>query len=108
MVDAPRVMLLDGDYDTSLSVAAELSEDLDATIVGVGTRRYSRLLRSKYCDAGVTLVPPEDQGYAEALLAAVEARMPDLVLPLGYHSTTQVDSVRDRMPGEVADRKSVV
>jgi len=102
MVDAPRVMLLDGDYDTSLSVAAELSEDLDATIVGVGTRRYSRLLRSKYCDAGVTLVPPEDQGYAEALLAAVEARMPDLVLPLGYHSTTQVDSVRDRMPGEVA------
>jgi len=35
--DSPRVLVLDGDNVNTLSVARELSEDLDATIIGVGT-----------------------------------------------------------------------
>lgn len=97
----PTVMVLDGDNVNALQVATELSEDLDAEIVGVGTSDWSRLLRSRHCDVGVTTVHASAPGYAERLLAAVREHEPDLLLPVGYHSVAAADAVRDRLTDAV-------
>jgi len=97
----PTVMVLDGDNDNAIQVATELSEDLDAEVVGVGTSNWSRLLRSRYCDVGVTTVPASEPGYADQLLDAVEAHRPDLLIPVGYHSVAAVDGIRDDLPDAV-------
>lgn len=97
----PTVMVLDGDNDNAIQVATELSEDLDAEVIGVGTSNWSRLLRSRYCDVGVTTVPASDPAYAELLLDAVVAHDPDLLVPVGYHSVAAADDVRDRLPESV-------
>ncbi|MHC3436672.1 carboxylate--amine ligase [Natrialbaceae archaeon A-gly3] len=98
----PRVLLLDGDYDNALAIARELSEDLEATIVGVGTSPHSRLLRSKYCDHGRVLPPPDDPLYSETLLEVIERDRPDVVLSVGYDSTAAVQSIRAAIPDAVA------
>jgi predicted ATP-grasp superfamily ATP-dependent carboligase len=90
-------MVLDGDYDNAIQVATEVSTDLDATVIGVGTSTESRLLCSKYCDVGET-VPTTGDGYAEALLEVVREHRPDVVVPVGYRSLTTIDAVRDRLP----------
>ncbi|SFR92092.1 Carbamoyl-phosphate synthase L chain, ATP binding domain [Halomicrobium zhouii] len=94
-------MVLDGDNDNAIQVATELSEDLDAEVVGVGTSNWSRLLRSRYCDVGVTTGPASEPGYADQLLDAVEAHRPDLLVPVGYHSVAAVDRIRDDLPDAV-------
>jgi len=94
-------MVLDGDNDNAIQVATELSEDLNAEVVGVGTSNWSRLLRSRYCDVGVTTVPASEPGYADQLLDAVEAHGPDLLVPVGYHSVAAVDGIRDDLPDSV-------
>ncbi|MFC6975149.1 ATP-dependent carboxylate-amine ligase [Halomicroarcula sp. GCM10025709] len=96
----PRVIVLDGDYDNAIQVATELSEDLDATIVGIGSAGNSRLLRSKYCDIGVT-ADPEADGYGEELLEIIWSHEPDVVLPVGYQSVVTLDGLRDRLPGSI-------
>ncbi|MFC4437931.1 MULTISPECIES: ATP-grasp domain-containing protein [Natrialbaceae] len=98
MRTGPRVLLLDGDYPTALVIAQELSEDLGVTIVGAGTMRYSRLLRSNYCDVAVTIPSTDDPGYLEALRAVIRAHRPQFVLPVGYESAAVLESVRDDLP----------
>ncbi|TYL38988.1 ATP-dependent carboxylate-amine ligase [Natronococcus pandeyae] len=98
MRPGPRVLLLDGDYPTALVIAQELSEDLDATIVGTGTMRHSRLLRSNYCDVAVTIPPVDDSGFLEALWSVIHAHRPQFVLPVGYESAAVLESVRDDLP----------
>ncbi|WP_323190869.1 hypothetical protein [Halostella sp. PRR32] len=98
---APRVMVLDGDYDNAIQVATEVSSDLDAVVIGVGTSTESRLLCSKYCDVGAT-VPTTGEGYGEALLDLVREYRPDIVIPVGYRSVTALDEVCDRLPDGVA------
>ena len=95
---APRVLLTDGDYDNTLAVARELSEDLDATVVGTGTSRHSRLLRSRYCDVGATVPESGGPGYAEALLAVVDEYRPDVILPIGHASVAALVGARDSLP----------
>jgi predicted ATP-grasp superfamily ATP-dependent carboligase len=102
MPPGPRVLVLDGDYPTSLTIAGELSADLEATIVGAGTSRYSRLPRSRYCDVAVTIPPPDDPDYLDALWAVLEATRPQLVLPVGYESAAALESVRDEFPDSTA------
>ena len=98
MTGKPTVMVLDGDYDNALQVAAELSRDLEATVVGVGTSERSRLCRSRYCDRGVVTVPSSHDDYPRHLLEAIDRHRPDVVVPVGYHSVAALDAVRDRLP----------
>lgn len=98
-VEGPRVLLLDGDYDNTLQIARELSEDLDAWVIGVGTNRVSRLFHSRYCDE--TAIVSRDDGYAESLRALIADRRPDVVLPVGYESVAAVDVIRDRIPDDI-------
>lgn len=98
MHSAPRVLLLDGDSPTTLAIAKELSADLEATIVGAGTTRHGRLLRSKYCDVAVTVPAADDPRYLEALQSVMRAHRPQFVLPVGYESTAVLASARDELP----------
>jgi len=98
--NTPRVMVLDGDFDNAIQVATEVSTDLDATVIGVGTTERSRLLCSRHCDVAATVAVSGD-GYSEALLSAVREHRPDVVVPVGYDSMTAIDSVRDRLPQDV-------
>lgn len=93
-----RVMVLDGDYDNALQVATELSRDLEVTIVGVGTSERSRLCRSRHCDIGVTTVPSAHDAYPRHVLDAIETYLPDVVVPVGYHSVAALDSINGRLP----------
>ncbi len=98
----PTVMVLDGDNDNAIQVARELSADLDARVVGVGTSTWSRLLRSRHCDVGVTTARASDPRYPRQLLDAVNDHEPDLLVPVGYHSVAAADRVRDRFPESVS------
>ena len=98
----PTVLLLDGDYDNALSVARELSEDLDATILGVGTSRYSRLLRSRYCDVELVLPSPRDSSYGRALLDHIHTHQPQIVLPISYEATAVLQDIRSDVPSSVS------
>lgn len=98
----PTVVVTDGDYDNSVHVATELARDLDATVVGVGTARNSRLLRSRYCDRGVVAPPPDADGHEAAIRRLVRDRRPDAVVPVGYHSTASLVAIRDDVPDGVA------
>ncbi|RQG91323.1 ATP-dependent carboxylate-amine ligase [Natrarchaeobius halalkaliphilus] len=100
--DRPTALVLDGDYDTSLVIARELTEDLEATIVGIGTTRQSRLLRSTYCDYAAVVPPPEESTYADALLAVITESRPDIVLPVGYESASSLDAIRSDVPAGVS------
>lgn len=102
MTGGPTVMVLDGDHDTTLQIARELSVDLDARVVGVGTARFSRLFFSRYCEESMVLPQPDSDDYAAAVLSAAERRRPDVVLPVGFKSVAALDEVRGRVPGDVA------
>jgi len=93
----PRVMVLDGDFDNAIQVATELSTDLHATVIGVGTSPGSRLLRSRYCDVAETVATTE-AGYPGELLSLVDRHRPDVVVPVGYRSVAATNEVRGRLP----------
>lgn len=97
----PTIVLLDGDHDNTLQIAKELSADLNAWIVGVGTNRLSRLFLSRYCDEREILPASGDADYGAALLALLRDRRPDAVLPAGYKSVAALDEIRDRIPDDV-------
>ncbi len=101
-VGPPSVLLLDGDFDNTLVIARELTEDLDATIIGTGTSTYSRLLHSTYCDASCRLPPPDDPTYASELQSLIEDHRPDVVLPVGYKSIAELDGIRSDIPATVS------
>ena len=96
------VLVLDGDYDNAVHVATEIKEDLDVTIVGVGTSEHSRLLRSRYCDLGVTAPRPGSEGYETAIREVVTAARPDAVVPVGYDSVAALVAARADLPAETA------
>ncbi len=98
----PTVLVLDGDYDNTLSIAKELTEDLGASIIGAGTTRHSRLLRSIYCDVGRVVPPPELSAYDEALVSIIETERPDMVLPVGYESMATIQRIRSAIPDAVS------
>ncbi|ELY66249.1 carboxylate--amine ligase [Natronococcus jeotgali] len=102
MRSEPRVLVLDGDYPTSLAIARELSADLDATIVGAGTSPHSRLARSRYCDVPAAIPSPDDPRYLEGVRAVLEVHRPDLVLPVGYGSAAALESARGDLPAFVS------
>ena len=97
----PTVMVLDGDNDNAIQVATELSTDLDAEVIGVGTSDWSRLLRSRYCDSGVCLSHSSEPEYADQLLDAVVEYDPDLLVPVGYHSVAAANEIREQLPESV-------
>ncbi len=97
----PSVLLCDGDYDNTLAVARELTEDLDATIVGTGTTPHSRLLRSRYCDVSRVVPSADEPRYDRALLSVIETHRPDMVLPIGYDSMATVQEIRSAIPDSV-------
>src|SRR5215203_208638 len=96
-------MLLDGDDSLSvvLQVAAELSQDLRATIIGIGTSESSRLLRSRYCDIK-DLAPPVQHTteYLQALVRLIRKYRPDMVLSIDYRSVAALDAIQTQVAGE--------
>ena len=99
---SPRVLLLEGDNLNSLPIAKELSEDLDAEIIGSGTTPYSRLRRSKYCDVGVELPTAGTPLYDERLLDLIERTKPEMVVPVGYESMAAVERLQTDVPSRVS------
>lgn len=99
---SPTVLLLDGDFDNTLSVARELSEDLDATIIGVGSSQYSRLHQSVYCDEAVTAPPANHDDYPDAICDLTEHHRPDTILAVGFWSATALQSIRDDLPTDIS------
>jgi predicted ATP-grasp superfamily ATP-dependent carboligase len=94
----PTVLVLDGDYDNAVHVATELKRDLDVRVVGVGTSDHSRLVRSRYCDLGVTAPRPGAEGYEPAIRDLVAAVRPDAVVPVGYDSTAALVAASEALP----------
>ncbi len=95
---SPTVMILDGDFPTAVCLARELSEDLDAAIVGVGTSKASRLLQSRYCDTGV-IVPSMD---GDHLVDTIERYRPDFAMPVGYGSAKTIGDREHDLPDDVS------
>lgn len=94
----PRVLLLDGNYRHTLQIATELSQDLQAEIIGVGPENNCHLHRSKYCDESRTISENNDVDvYSEKILNLVKDSSPDYVIPVGYHSTTAIDHIRNEL-----------
>ena len=99
----PSIMLLDGDDSLSvvLQVAAELSQDLQATIIGIGTTRSSRLLRSRYCNIKDVAPPVQHTTeYRQAVVRLVRKYRPDMVLPVDYRSVDTLDAIQTQILGE--------
>lgn len=99
--ERPRILLLDGDYSHTLPVAAELAEDLRAIVIGVGTRRDTGLLRSKYCSRAEVAPPASSPDFPEAIRRLAEKHQPDLVLGIGYRSIQVLDALRQALPSRV-------
>ena len=97
----PLIMLLDGDNTHTLQVAAELHQDLNVSIIGVGSRRTSMLLRSRHTIIKEIAPPSSSDEYPAALLDLVEKHKPDMVLPVGYRSVAVVSSLRNSFPKQV-------
>jgi hypothetical protein len=94
-------MLLDGDALLSLQVAAELSQDLQGTIIGIGTTKSSRLLRSRYCNIKDVAPPVQHTTeYRQAVVRLIRKYRPDTVLPIDYRSVATLDAIRTQVLGE--------
>jgi predicted ATP-grasp superfamily ATP-dependent carboligase len=108
MTDAtpPTVMVLGRHHVYALQIAAELSQDLDATVLGVGESKTDPIVQSRYCDQGVVVPPAEDdeERHAASVVRAIERFAPDVVLPVGHLTVDLLDSVRDDVPEDVAFR----
>ena len=93
----PLIMILDGDdaIQVALQVATELSQDLRATIIGIGTTESSRLLRSRYCDIA-DIAPPVQHTteYRQSLVQLIRKYRPDMILPIDYRSVAALDAIR--------------
>lgn len=94
----PVVMILDGNSRLTLQLAAELSQDLDATIIGIGPEADSHLLRSRYCDIKDIAPSQRESEYREELLRLILEYRPDAVLSANHHSVAALDAIRDRVP----------
>ena len=88
------IMLLDGDYSHTLQIAAELKQDLDVAILGIGTRETSAIFRSRYCDIRDKVVYNNINEYAEGLIKLIKKHTPDMVVPVGYRSVAALSMIR--------------
>lgn len=93
----PTVMLLDGDYLHTLQIAAELKQDLDIRILGIGSKKTSAIFRSRYCDIQDKAIYNNIDEYAEALIKLIRKHHPDIVVPVGYRSVMALDRIRDEV-----------
>lgn len=102
----PTVMILGRHHVYALQIAAELSQDLDATIVGVAEEKTSPIVQSRYCDTGVVVPPAEEDRdrHAAVVLRAIERYAPDVVLPVGHLTVEVLDDIRAEIPDGVAYR----
>lgn len=81
-----KVLLLDGHYPHTVSIAAELKRVLNADIIGVAVGEFSHLARSAYAAAVVVSPAGEGAAYGECIEAAIKEFLPDVVVPVGYES----------------------
>lgn len=102
----PAVMILGRHHVYALQIAAELSQDLDATIIGVAEEKTSPIVQSRYCDRGVVVPPAEEDRdrHAAFVLRAIERYDPDVVLPVGHLTVDVLDEIRSEIPDGVAYR----
>lgn len=99
--DGPRVLLLARHHLYALQIAAELSSDLDATVIGVGGET-SPIARSRYCD-DFERTFAEDPDRLGASIADIAASVSaDVVLPVGQLGVRALDAARDSLPTDVA------
>ncbi len=98
---APKVLLLDGDYDHTLAVARELNQQLSALILGVSSSKNSHLSRSRHTHKSLLAPTATDPSYGSKVLAQIEEHLPDVVLPVGYHSTAAMVQLREHLPPSV-------
>ncbi|RDI69718.1 carboxylate--amine ligase [Halopelagius longus] len=102
----PTVMILGRHHVYALQIAAELSRDLDARVVGVGEEETNPIVQSRYCDRGVVVPPAEEDRakHAASVLRAIKRFHPDVVLPVGHLTVEVLDEIRDEIPDGVAFR----
>lgn len=97
----PLIMLLDGDNTHTLQVAAELSQDHKVDILGIGSHRVSRLLRSRYTKIKDIASTTEPDQYQENIIDLAFKHRPDMVIPIGFRSVSAVSSIRNSLPATV-------
>lgn len=97
-----KVMLLDGQYSHSLPIAAELSRELRAEVLGVAPSRRSHLHRSRYLAKRLIAPLATDPGYVDRILELIELERPQVVVPVGYYSYLSLISVRKKLPEGVS------
>lgn len=95
-----RVMVLDGQYSHSVPIAAELSRELGAGIIGVAPNRRSHLHRSRYVDLALTAPVASDPCYLPRLVELIEQSRPDVVIPVGYSSFRKLLDSSKRLLGK--------
>ncbi len=93
-----KILLLDGQYSHSLSIAAELSRDLGAEIYGVASSSRSHLHRSRFIHKAVFAPLSTNCHYRERILEIIQDIRPDVIMPIGYYSFANLMDVRDRLP----------
>ena len=97
MKKKPVIMLLDGDYSHTLQIAAELKQDLNVAILGIGTRKTSAISRSRYCDIYDRAIYNNTNEYAEELIRLITKHHPDMVVPVGYRSVSTLSMIREEV-----------
>jgi len=95
MEKKPTVMLLDASYSHALQIAAELKQDLDVSILGIGSTETDALFRSKYCDDKDIAHYNNVEEYAGELIRLIRKHLPDMVIPVGYRSVKALGMIRD-------------
>ena len=91
-------MLLDGNYHNALRIAEELKKCLNVTIIGIGSKPTSCLLRSNYVSVRDIASEVNIDDYACKLLDLVRKHKPDFVLPVGARSVIALDLIRSEIP----------
>lgn len=92
-----KVLLLDGHYSHTLSVASELKRDLGATLICVGTNASDPLLRSRHSDISLVGPPPDSPAFRKWLVEQVAIHVPDAIVPIGYHSFAAMISLKGEL-----------
>lgn len=95
----PRVLLLSGRSFHSLQVAKELSVDLNADIIGVGSSERSPILQSRYCDQGIELT--DDDSLEHQIENLCNQLNPDFILPVGQKWVRILDTLRDEIDSNI-------
>ena len=94
-----RLMVLDGSYAHSVSIATELVEDLGATIIGVGTLGRPALHRSRFCHIHETAPDPQEPSYIDHIIDIAQRRNAAAIVPVGFFSHAALVLAADRVLG---------